>query len=344
MILFVNMNLTSSLLPLCILYYVSIHIYKGSRILARHSSNISTLSEKFDSAVDIDNIKQQGIGEEGTNIVGSRLLINAKEVEENNIIEETELFLKQVNASSYTHKSWTDMRRTLVYLRTEVRFYNEIVPLLLLSSCDDDESGNTLRKYLPVVHHADYNLDGLISEDCPTTYAKQPSPFVGTSSSSDEEEENERMKHQLLKDKGGHILLQSLSPTHGYFQTSPISLQQSLQCLTAVAELHASAWGDTKLLQTIHNRLSNAGGSYQLSFRNPKELHNMVDSWEHFRRQFAGLNEKTATVLEKESIVKLGQRVHDMAEYVSKELSPLVEDEYATLVHGDYKAMVSSCV
>ena len=342
------MNLTSSLLPLCISYYVSIHLNKGSRILVRHSSNISTLSEKFDSAVDIDN-KQQELREEGVlDIVGSRLLINAKEIEENNnIIEETELFLKQVNASSYTHKSWTDMRRTLVYLRTEVRFYNEIVPLLL-SSCDDDDNdddddGNTLRKYLPTVHHADYNLDGLISEDCPTTYAKQPSPFVEETSSSDEEE-NERMKHQLLKDKGGHILLQSLSPTHGYFQTSPISLQQSLQCLTAVAELHASAWGNTKLLQTISNRLSSAGGSYQLSFRNPKELHNMVDSWEHFRGQFAGLNEKTASVLEKESIVKLGQRVHDMAEYVSKELSPSVDDEYATLVHGDYKAMVSSCV
>ena len=316
--------------------------------MARHSSNISTLSEKFDSAVDIDN-KQQELREEGVlDIVGSRLLINAKEIEENNnIIEETELFLKQVNASSYTHKSWTDMRRTLVYLRTEVRFYNEIVPLLLLSSCDyndDDDGNNTVGKYLPTVHHADYNLDGLISEDCPTTYAKQPSPFVGTSSSSEEEEENERMKLQLLKDKGGHILLQSLSPTHGYFQTSPISLQQSLQCLTAVAELHASAWGNTKLLQTISNRLSSAGGSYQLSFRNPKELHNMVDSWEHFRGQFAGLNEKTASVLEKESIVKLGQRVHDMAEYVSKELSPSVDDEYATLVHGDYKAMVSSCV
>jgi hypothetical protein len=30
-----------------------------------------------------------------------------------------------------------------------------------------------------------------------------------------------------------------------------------------------------------------------------------------------------------------------MAEYVSRELTPGVDDEYATLVHGDYKAMVS---
>ena len=82
-------------------------------------------------------------------------------------IEETELFLKRVTASSYTHKSWTDMRRTLVYLRTEVRFYNEIVPLLLASNSDDNEA--PLKKYLPTVHHADYNLEGLVSEESPTT-------------------------------------------------------------------------------------------------------------------------------------------------------------------------------
>ena len=46
-------------------------------------------------------------------------------------------------------------------------------------------------------------------------------------------------------------------------------------------------------------------------------------------------------ILEKESVVALGQRVYDMAEYISDQLSPGVNDEYATLVHGDYKAMVS---
>jgi hypothetical protein len=30
-----------------------------------------------------------------------------------------------------------------------------------------------------------------------------------------------------------------------------------------------------------------------------------------------------------------------MAEYISRELSQSVNDEFATLVHGDYKAMVS---
>ena len=138
------------------------------------------------------------------------------------------------------------------------------------------------------MYHAYYNLKGLVPDNCPTTDAKQPSPFP------DEEDNDElQKKNRLLQDKGGHILLESLSPSHGYFQDSPIPLQQSLSCLTAMAELHASAWGNKPLLQTISDRLSSAGGSHQLQFRNPKELQNMVASWESFCNQFVGLmNEK----------------------------------------------------
>ena len=284
---------------------------EGTPILARHSSSMSCVNIKKDEGED-------------------RLLINAKE--DNVDIEETELFLKRVTATSYTHKSWTDMRRTLVYLRTEVRFYNEIVPLLLAEE-NNTPSASPLHKHLPTVHHADYNLDGLIPEDCPTTNAKQPSPF-----DEGDDDEAQQKKQQLLKEKGGHILLESLSPSHGYFQDSPISKEQALQCLTAVAELHASAWGNTKLLQTINDRLSSAGGSYQLSFRNPKELENMVASWKYFCEQFKE-NDKVTSILSKDGIVNLGQRIYDMAEFISNELTPQVGDEYATLVHGDYKAM-----
>jgi len=134
------------------------------------------------------------------------------------------------------------------------------------------------------------------------------------------------------------MLLESLSPSHGYFQDSPITRQQSLACLKAVAELHASAYGDRTLLQQVNEKLSPAGGSYHLQFRNPTELQNMVTSWENFRGHFVGLNDKTK-ILEKESVVMLGQRVFDIAEYVSNELTPKWDAEYATLVHGDYKAM-----
>jgi hypothetical protein len=92
------------------------------------------------------------------------------------------------------------------------------------------------------------------------------------------------------------------------------------------------------LLEEVSNKLSSAGGSYHLKFRNPKELRNIVSSWDSFRSNFVGFQE--TAILEKESVVALGQRVYAMAEYVSDELSPGIADEYATLVHGDYKSMV----
>ncbi|KAL7532288.1 hypothetical protein ACHAWF_004075 [Thalassiosira exigua] len=310
---------------------------EGARILARHSS---TLSEKFDG-------DDSAAGDEGDGVASggeSRLLVSAKGDApmsgDGDVIVETELFLKKVTASSYAHKSWTDMRRTLVYLRTEVRFYNEVVPLLLSeknSKGDSNSDGNNntekaaLHKHIPMVYHADYDLGGLVSEDSPATDAKQPSPFP--------EDDDGAQKERALEGRGGHILLQSLSPSHGYFQDSPISTQQSLSCLAALAELHASAWGNVPLLKKVSDRLSDAGGSYQLRFRNPKELQNMVASWESFRGHFSGVGDGITSILEKESVVRLGQRVYDMADYVSTELLPSVEDEYATLVHGDFKAM-----
>jgi len=266
---------------------------EGTRILARHSSSISeedaVLNEIHDGADELIDVK------------------------------ETELFLKRVDASAYMHKSWTDMRRTLVYLRTEVRFYNEFVPLF--------ENENHLKAMIPKCHHADYDLNGLVDDDSPATDVNAP-PSIG--------EDNLK---QSVQGKGGHILLQSLAPSHGYYQTSPLTIDESLLCLKAVARLHASAWGKTPLLNKVSDRLSNAGGSYHLKFRNPKELQNIVSSWEAFRSSFAGFEE--TKILEKDSVVALGQRVFDMAEYVSDQLSPKVEDEHATLVHGDYKSMVS---
>jgi len=326
---------------------------EGARILARHSS---TLSEKFDVDDDANKdanheggasssscIASKNNGERDGGRGDSRILVAAPDGrgkdngdDPNATVEETELFLKRVAASSYAHKSWTDMRRTLVYIRTEVRFYNEIAPLLLA-----DRSGGatttTLRKHLPAVHHADYDLGGLVPEDSPATDAEQPSPFQEGGDNNDWEVR----KGRSLEGRGGHILLESLSPSHGYFQDSPITPTQSLSCLRAVAELHAAAWGNEPLLRTIGDRLSTAGGSYQLAFRNPKELQNMVASWEGFRERFAGLKDQEASVriLERDSVMRLGRRVYEMAEYVSGELTPSAGDEHATMVHGDFKAM-----
>lgn len=266
---------------------------EGTRILARHSSSIS----ETDGVVNENDATDELIK-----------------------FEETELFLKHVLATAYKHKTWTDMRRTLIYLRTEVRFYNEFVPLLLAAD-------SSLADMIPKCHYAAYNLNGLVDETSPSVDVNAL-PTVGLDA-----------LEQNLDGREGHILLQSLSPSHGYYQNSPISIQESLMCLKAVARMHASAWGNASLLYQVSERLSSAGGSYHLKFRNPKELQNIVSSWEEFRNSFIGL--EGTEVLEKKSVAGLGQRLCEMAKYVSDELSPSVSDKYATLVHGDYKAMVS---
>jgi hypothetical protein len=158
------------------------------------------------------------------------------------------------------------MRRKLIYLRTEVRFYNEIVPMLLALNPSSNDNGNgggsKLRNHLPTVHLAEYDLDGLIPEDCPTTFAKQPSPLppVGGDDEVDDEDDDEdddgqKLRKQLLEGKGGHILLRSISSSSSssssvasktpdsaygaYYQDSPITLQQSSACLAALADAAA---------------------------------------------------------------------------------------------------------
>jgi chromosome condensin MukBEF complex kleisin-like MukF subunit len=56
------------------------------------------------------------------------------------------------------------------------------------------------------------------------------------------------------------------------------------------------------------------------------------------------IGHNSTSILKKESVARLGQRLLDMAEYISRELTPSVNDEFATLVHGDYKAMVSTYI
>jgi hypothetical protein len=114
-----------------------------------------------------------------------------------------------------------------------------------------------------------------------------------------------------------------------YMQASPISLDRSKQCLTAVAQLHGTAWQDSELLAQCINRLTR--GSYHLQLRNPKELAEMESAWDHFATQFAeplqkaGLTDRTK---------ELGARLKKAAPTISEQLSPGPNDPYATLVHG----------
>jgi thiamine kinase-like enzyme len=218
----------------------------------------------------------------------------------------SELFVKRVVASEYHgKKQWTDLQRTLLYGRTEVRFYKEILPLL-----------PSLYKYAPHCHFAEYNLEGLIADS------------ASTSSSS------ETVPEECVAGLGAFLVLDSMGTTDHYFQESPLSTKQATKCLEAVAQLHAAAFENVPLLQRAHERLAR-GGSYHLTTRNPRELKNMVHSWQHFRNEFG----TDHVLFSSKSVQNLGQRMYDMAEYVSEQMTLLPHDKYATLCHGDFKAM-----
>ena len=106
--------------------------------------------------------------------------------------------------------------------------------------------------------------------------------------------------------------------------------------LAAAARLHAAAWEDQELLGTAATRLQRHGGAFALSIRNPKELTKIRSNWENFCGTFAS---HAPELFAKPGIVALGERLELWSVWVARELSPAPGDSFATLVHGDFKAM-----
>jgi hypothetical protein len=215
------------------------------------------------------------------------------------------IFVKTVLALNYSHKPWEDLHRTLLYGRTEVRFYKEFLPKL-------ESMG--LKGIAPYCYGACYNLDGLISE----TERAMELP-------------NE--PESTLAERGAFIALHAINPEH-YFQESPLTTHQASKCLAAVARLHAAAWEDPLLLTDADERLSR--GTWHLKLRAPKEITRLVSAWNHFQCEFSQF---APELFARESVKNLGHRILAVAENISRELSPSPHCQYATLIHGDYKAM-----
>jgi len=224
----------------------------------------------------------------------------------------TRVFVKQVIAADYVpkKKDWADLRRTLMYARTEARFYSNMLPVM-------KQKGFT---FIPQPYLAEYYLEDWIDE--------KESATTPADVSID--------KSQLpnAQDKGGIIIMECVSDVN-HFQDSPLTIQQCKQCLSAVATMHIAAWQDVPLLQQAELELSKA--SFHLSTRNPKELADIVEAWDSFSAAFR--DELQAANLWTNSVRQLGQRVFQHAHYISKCLTPQPTDKFATIVHGDYKPM-----
>mmetsp|Transcript_18785 Transcript_18785/g.52483 ORF Transcript_18785/g.52483 Transcript_18785/m.52483 type:complete len:473 (-) Transcript_18785:39-1457(-) len=252
-----------------------------------------------------DNIKQANA--EGFGVV-------VKGIEKNT----TNLFVKQVEASKYSHKPWGDLRRTLLYSRTEARFYSDILPLMReKTKCGWDIAPNCFL--------AETTLDGLIAEH-ESTSAKE-----NESADDPSYDENDTT---VFDNRGGLLVLESLKSN--FYQKSPLTPEEATECLEAIAKFHATAYEDGEVLKIVSDRLCEYGGSYHLKNRNPKELKNIQKTWADF---CDGVKSAAPEFFEQSSVRTLAERIQNMAQSISEELSPAYNAKYATIVHGDYKAM-----
>lgn len=233
-------------------------------------------------------------------------------------LNSTNLFVKKVDAHKYAQKKWDDLRRTLLYARTESRFYTTIFPLLKEKLRDENWN------IAPHCHCSEAILHGLIEEH-ESTSAK---------STSDNDPYYTVEDTKILQGKGGFLILDSLQGD--FYQTSPLNILEASRCLKAIARFHAIAFQDVDILKRVSENLCEYGGSYHLANRNPKELRDIEQTWDHFSNEISVVR---PNLFQKESIRNLGKRIKLTADLISTELSPAYNDDFATIVHGDLKSM-----
>lgn len=124
-----------------------------------------------------------------------------------------------------------------------------------------------------------------------------------------------------------------------FLQQAPFSTEErAVQALSAVAALHAATFEDKSLLKRASERLQKHGGSFHLSIRDPAEAVGLGKNFDNFLKQFPEAFEGIC-VGDQQRLRAVGARLAAVHAVVSAELSPSFDDKYATLIHGDFKAM-----
>lgn len=212
----------------------------------------------------------------------------------------TALFLKKIEGCNMPKtKSLHALRRDLASNRNEARFYREFAPVLV-------DRGVPLISTVLI----DERLDML---DAPSTNGV---------------EDEARLR------SGGLFLL--LDSAVGCFQTSPFSADQCVMALRMLARFHAGAWEDQELLDKAAARLQSQAGYWRLSQRGESEMRQMTAVWESYVRSFEHL---APELFRRPEILKLAERLEKISPWVSDALAAIPSNYFATLVHGDFKAM-----
>lgn len=202
-------------------------------------------------------------------------------------VSEATVFLKKVTAAAMAHKKWFDRRKTLVYARTEIRFYEEFAPLLADARAGGPVDTRTVR--VPRLAAVDSRLDKALGD-------------TEVSGPAGEEPSAER-----LSDCGALLLLESVDPRQ-YTQCSPISEEQAVMAVSAAARFHArfDSTNNSDILIRAAERLQRHGGAFSLSIRNPIELKRLCGHWTRFVDIFGSLRPE---LFARPGVVKLGERL-----------------------------------
>jgi len=213
--------------------------------------------------------------------------------------EERLIFLKKVLTREAASDSLEALCRDLASNANEAHFYNEFQDLLV-------------KRGLPLLkaYHVDLRLPWM-EQNVDITAADEAS----------------------LR-KGGMLCL--LESAEGYFQTSPLSVEQAKTSLNLLAKMHGAAWQDEKLLARAAHRLQPVAGYWTLEKRGQEEMQRMAENWKGYVAAFADARPE---LFARPGIAELAQRIQSLAPRIAKEMAASPSDPFATLVHGDYKAM-----
>uniref|UniRef100_A0A7S4SL22 Aminoglycoside phosphotransferase domain-containing protein n=1 Tax=Alexandrium monilatum TaxID=311494 RepID=A0A7S4SL22_9DINO len=218
------------------------------------------------------------------------------------------VYLKKVLAKGMPPKSLSALRRDLASNRNEARFYREFAPILA-------------GRGLPLLRAL------LVDERIAVGESSEPAPDGAPS-------EEAAAREEAALRSGGLLLL--MESADGYWQTSPLDTSQAAESLHLLARFHASAWQDAELLSAVAGRLHRTGGYWTLEQRGEEELRRMG---EHWRQYVAGFSSLAPELFRRPGVAELAARVERLAPWVARQLAPSPGDPFATLIHGDYKAM-----
>eukprot|EP00928_Gymnodinium_smaydae_P014053 TRINITY_DN15095_c0_g2_i1.p1 TRINITY_DN15095_c0_g2~~TRINITY_DN15095_c0_g2_i1.p1 ORF type:complete len:515 (+),score=120.00 TRINITY_DN15095_c0_g2_i1:59-1603(+) len=136
-----------------------------------------------------------------------------------------------------------------------------------------------------------------------------------------------------LRQSGMLLLLDS---AEGYYQLSPLTRAQAERSLKLLAGLHAAAWQDSYMLTEVAARLHATAGYWTLEKRGEEEMSKMQGNWRQYLAAFRHLDSE---FFARPEIEDLPGRIGRLARWVAKQMAPGPGDKFATIVHGDYKAM-----